>query len=155
MRPPILNVRVAARVIRIERRAEDPVERGLPDVEIIRIGRSQRGARLFELGSGRVALLATRAGLANALRMMRLPDLRPSAAVEGRAWREGDQRATGSASSSARARTLAAWSAAETSGQRRSSALSFWTSTAATSAWVSHLWSAGMTYQGAQGVEVA
>ena len=25
----------------------------------------------------------------------------------------------------------------------------------ATSAWVSHLWSAGITYQGAQGVEVA
>ena len=84
-----------------------------------------------------IPLLAALAGLANSFRMMRLPDLRPSAAVEGRAWREGDQRATGSASSSARARRLAAWSAAETSGQRRSSALSFWTSTAATSAWVS------------------
>ncbi len=41
------------------------------------------------------------------------------------------------------------------SGQCKSSDLSFSTSTHATSACVTHQWSAGITYHGAQGVDVA
>ena len=60
-----------------------------------------------------------------------------------------------SASSFRRASRFAACSFSETSGQLRSSALTFSTRTCATSAWVIRLLSAGMTYHGAQGVDVA
>jgi hypothetical protein len=61
----------------------------------------------------------------------------------------------GSASSFILALMFAAWSASETSGHWSSRDPSVWTRICATSACVTHQWSAGMTYQGAHGVEVA
>src|ERR687894_3306523 len=62
---------------------------------------------------------------------------------------------SGSASSASRARALAARAASVTVGQRRSRPSIVSATTAATSACITCLWSAGMTYHGAHGVEVA
>ena len=76
----------------------------------------------------------------------------PRRAARGRAQRHV---VGGSDSSRLRASRFAACSAAETSGRRRSKEASVSTSTLATSDCVIHQRSAGMTYQGAHGVDVA